>query len=141
MITSRKWGYERLFPWIERGPIHDADSDLMICRKHSLVALTFCDSAKPGASAPPWLVLVLSAPNTTIWPVVDRYINGHEAFLTALEQEIQDACEVLRETSRIIGSVAMPPVGPSRLSFFDNLVTPVEDERSGKIRTDKCWRQ
>lgn len=109
-MTSRKWGYDRLFPWIRRGPTHDTDSDTMICRKHSLVALTLFDNRSSGRSKPSWLVLTLSAPNSTIWPARDHYVDGHEAFLSALELEIHDACEGVREASRMIGCVAMPPV-------------------------------
>ncbi|KAI9795065.1 MAG: hypothetical protein M1816_000087 [Peltula sp. TS41687] len=108
-ITSRKWGYDRLFPWIKRGPTHDTDSDTMICRYHSLVALTFTDSRSSPPSVAPWLVLTLSAPNSTIWPVKDHYVDGHEAFLSALELEIHDACEGVGLASRMIGYVAMPP--------------------------------
>jgi len=109
-LTSRKWGYDGFFPWIERGPIFEEDSDFMICRKRILVALTFCEHVKSPRSSPPWLVLVLSTPNMSIRPLQERFLNGHEAFLSALEMEIDDACEGLREASDKIGSAAIPPV-------------------------------
>ena len=136
-LTSRKWGYDRSFPWIERGPIFEEDSDFMICRKRILVALTFCEPVRAsrssaagagatagatagaatvagagvGAAAPsPWLVLVLSTPNMSIRPLQERFLNGHEAFLSVLEMEIDDACEGLREASDKIGEAAVPPV-------------------------------
>jgi hypothetical protein len=109
-MTSRKWGYDSLFPWIERGPFFDEASDFMICRKRVTVALTFADQAKPAGSGPPWVVLILSTPNLSIRPLVDRFMNGHEAFLCALEMEIDDVCLGLREASEKIGSAAIPPV-------------------------------
>lgn len=45
-----------------------------------------------------------------MWPINDKFINGHEAFLTALELEFQDAFEGLQTVSKSITSVALPPV-------------------------------
>ncbi len=114
-MTSRRYGYDRMFPWIERGPLFEELSDSMICRKRVLVALTFVENVRTARSSPPWLVLVLSAPNLSIRPIKDNFVNGHEAFLTALKLEIDDAYDGLREASDRIGSATIPPVGsPTR---------------------------
>lgn len=118
-VASRKRGYDTLYPWMGRGSIPDTNSDSMIYSKHSSVALTLCDSTLSVPSSPPWIVVVLSAPNTTIWPVRDHYINGHEAFFSSLELEISDACKGLLAAYRMISAVAMPPVCVSlRMQYF-----------------------